>query len=194
MKSSLKQAIIRSVKHSWEIGNLVEAGRLLYERIPRASRPLWGADILEFASQRISKVPEIQNVIAFARTPEEWANSTSREKRSNAHNFFDAVRRLTLEEDRKDQEDKLYINVLLLAENVAKVTYNSYGYNAPFDHDAGWWIVAILKSIVDIVNDIDFSATAWKVLTNEAYIELETPTKCNPYCTTCRWQKTFEIE
>ena len=193
MDSLLKQKIIRSAKHSWDTGDLIEAGRLLFERIPCASRPFWGADILEFASQRVSKAPDIQNVITFARTPEEWANSTSREKRSNAHDFFNAVRQITLEEDRKDNADQVYRNVLLLAENVAKVTYNAYGYHAPFDHDAGWWVVSILKNVVDLVNDTDFSTTAWKVLTNEAYIELETPTRCNPYCTTCNnGLQTFE--
>src|SRR6185436_8546856 len=184
MDSSLKQKVIYSAKLLWDERNLMEAGMLLFERIPLPFRPLWGADILTFASQRISFVAQIQDVITFARTPDEWVNSASQDKGKKAHNFFDAVRLLTLEEERKDTKDKLYINMLLLAENVAKVTYNAYSYGAPFDHSAGWWIIANLKGITEIVNDTDFSASAWKVLTNEEYIELETPTRCNPHCPT----------
>ena len=150
--------------------------------------------MLTFARQRISDVAQIQDVIAFARTPDEWANNTSMDQGKKAHDFFDSVRLLTLAEERKDTKDTLYGNMLLLAENVAKVTYNAYGYGAPFDHDAGWWIVANLKRITDLVNDTEFSTAAWKVLTNEAYIELETPTRCNPHCPTCQWLQTFEIK
>ena len=194
MELLLKQKIIRSAKESWDQRNLIEAGMLLFERIPLSFRPLWGADILDFASQRISNIAQIQNVIAFARMPDEWANSTSTDKRKKAHNFFDSVRRLTSEEEQKDIKDKRYINLLSLAENVAKVTYNAYGYDAPFDHHAGWWIVVNSKIIAEIVNDTDFSATAWKVLTNEVYFELETPIRCHPQCPTCQWLKTFEIK
>jgi hypothetical protein len=192
---SLKQKIIHSTKHLWNEGNLLEAGMVLFERIPLSFRPLWGADILTFACQRISNVVQIQDVIEFARTPEEWADNTdSIDKRKKAHNFFDSVRLLTLEEEQKDTNNKLYGNLLLLAENVAKVTFNAYGYEAPFDHNAGWWIVANLKRITDLVKDADFSAAAWKVLTNERYIELETPIRCNPQCSTCLWLQTFEIK
>src|SRR5215510_11282881 len=159
--SSLKQKIIHSTKHLWDEGNLLEAGMVLFERIPLPFRSLWGADILAFASQRISGIAQIQDVIAFARTPSEWADTTSKDKGKKAHNFFNSVRLLTLEEERKDSKENLYINMLLLAENVAKVTYNAYGYGAPFDHDAGWWIIANLKRITDIVNEIGFSETVW---------------------------------
>jgi len=194
MDPSLKQKIIHFAKHLSDEGNLLEAGMILFERIPLPFRPLWGADMLAFASQRVSGVTQIQDVIAFARTPSEWADTASKDTGKKAHNFFDSVRRLTLEEERKDKKDNLYINMLLLAENVAKLTYNAYGYGAPFDHHAGWWIIANIKRITDIVNETDFSATAWKVLTNEAYIELETPTRCNPHCPTCLWLQTFDIK
>ena len=194
MDSLLKQKIIHSAKHLWDEGRLLEAGMILFERIPLPFRPSWGADILAFASQHISDITQIQDVIAFARTPSEWAETTSKDKGKKAHNFFDSVRLLTLDEERKDSKDDKFYNLLLLAENVAKVTYNAYGYSAPFDHDAGWWIIAILKKITDLVNETEFSSTAWKVLTNEAYIELETPTRCNPSCPTCLWLQTFEIK
>ena len=194
MDSSLKQKVIHSAKLQWDERNLLEAGMVLFERIPISFRPLWGADILTFASQKISGVAEIQDVITFARTPDEWANNASKDKGKAAHNFFDSVRRLTLEEEKKETKDKLYVNVLVLAENVAKVTYNAYGYGAPFDHDAGWWIVANLKGIAEIMNNTNFSASVWNVLANEKYFELETPTRCNPHCPTCLWLQTFDIK
>ncbi len=194
MDSSLKEKISHAARELWDQGNFLEAGMVLFERIPLSLRPLWGADLLVFASQRISKVAQIEQVIAFARTPGEWAdNNDSIDKAKLAHNFFDSVRLLTLEEQQKGSEDELYGNVLLLTENVAKVTYNAYGYRAPFDHDAGWWIVANLRRITDLVSNPDFSAASWKVLTNETYIELEMPIRCNPQCPTCLWLQTFEI-
>ena len=76
--------------------------------------------------------------------------------------------------------------MLILAENVAKVTYNAYGYAAPFDHDAGWFIGAIFLSVAEQVKDDEFNTKAWSILSNEKYITLTTPEICNPYCRVCQ--------
>jgi hypothetical protein len=98
------------------------------------------------------------------------------------HNFFDSVRGLALENQGKDD---LFRSVLVLAENVAKVTYNAYGYEAPFDHHAGWLIGAGFLDIVERVNDSEFTARAWSILSSEQYITLTIPEMCNPACSFC---------
>jgi hypothetical protein len=181
MEQELKQQIIREAQEHWNQGQLLETGKLLFEHIPRTCRPEWGAKVLETAYELIPSTPEIKDVIEFASQPEKWDDG-SQSKRIKAHNFFDAVRYLTLQHKNKNP---LFEGILILAENVAKVTYNAYGYNAPFDHDAGWWIVSNTKFIIDQVNNSEFAELGWSLLSDEKYIQLEKPTMCNPYCSTC---------
>ncbi|MFZ5832955.1 MAG: hypothetical protein ACOY3P_22950, partial [Planctomycetota bacterium] len=47
-----------------------------------------------------------------------------------------------------------------LAENVARVIYNSTGPIDPFDEDSGWWVIPCLKDCVDRVGDPEFEAQA----------------------------------
>jgi hypothetical protein len=55
--------------------------------------------------------------------------------------------------------------LLYLAENVAKVTYNASGSRAPFDHNAGWWILSNARWLLDRTEDADLAARAWTALT-----------------------------
>jgi hypothetical protein len=66
--------------------------------------------------------------------------------------------------DLRDQQALLLRN-LLLAELVAKVTYNSTNPPDEFDEDSGWWVAPCLKDILDFVDDEQFSTAAWAVLT-----------------------------
>ncbi len=52
----------------------------------------------------------------------------------------------------------LYRNDFLL---IRKVTYNASGEAAPFDHDAGWWLVSNLRDIVDQLGSPEFEARSW---------------------------------
>ena len=64
----------------------------------------------------------------------------------------------------------LYLQTnLQVAENVAKVTYNSSGCLPPFDHDSGWWIAQNLKYIMEQINVPEFAADAWSALSDEKF-------------------------
>jgi hypothetical protein len=191
IETKFKRALVRAIEDCWKSGDMLKVGVLVFERIPKALRPAWGADLLELASQHSLKVKEIESVIQFARTPTHWAGGSD-DKSRKAHEFFGAVRDLTLIHDEENKDD-VYGDILVLAENVAKVTYNAYDYAAPFDHEAGWWIPSLLKKIVDKIDDAEFSTRVWEALTNETYLELETPIRCNPFCSTCGWLIAFEI-
>jgi len=55
--------------------------------------------------------------------------------------------------------------ILYLAENVAKVAYNASGCPRPFDHDAGWWVAACARWIVERSADAGLEARVWAALT-----------------------------
>ncbi len=165
----------------WQSGHLLYAGRMLYERVPRRLRPEWAASVLRAASEFAPRTAEIKAVLAFAEHPEQWGDGAE-DKRRQAHYFFGATRLLALKSRGKDD---LFENVLTLAENVAKVTYNAYGYAAPFDHHAGWIIGAAFLSVVEQVKDDEFATKAWAILSDEKYITLTTPEICHPRCSDC---------
>jgi len=169
----------------WQSGHQLHAGCILYERVPRELRPVWAASVLAAACRHIPMVPEIEAVLTFARNPNEWGDGAEG-KCAEAHGFFDAVRARTLQ---CENRNRLYKSILVLAENVAKVTYNVYGYPAPFDHDAGWRIAQNLSCVVAAVNDAEFAAEAWSILSSKEYVRLTAPVVCNLHCKCNIWDR-----
>lgn len=75
----------------------------------------------------IKNIPsEVSELILIIDDKERWRE---------AHGQFSKIRQFLLKH--KVYKPEAY---LLLAENVAKVTYNASGQPAPFDSDSGWWI------------------------------------------------------
>lgn len=146
--------------HLWREGRAVDAGRLLFERIPDDSAPRWAAEILDFCRHRIGSLPAVDDVAAVARDPSRWPR---------AHAAFAAVRQLLLAAERDPAADPARISLLHLAENTAKVAYNasrptppySAAHPAPFDEDAGWWIAENVRRIADHLRDPEFETQAW---------------------------------
>jgi len=151
----MKQRATDKAKELWNAGRALEAGRLLYERIPVELRPAWAAKILALACNYIPAIPEVEAVLEITSDPSRWPE---------AREAFSAVRKLTLR-----AKDPLYEAVLILAENVAKVIYNSSGHLPFFDHDSGWWIAQNLKDVIDRVNDTEFALDAWSILSSEEF-------------------------
>jgi len=105
-----------------------------------------------------SSVPPIDHLLEIADRPTEWGN---------AHRVFSLLRKSTLDLERlqnRTPEQEIVIHNLYLAENVAKVIYNSTDPPDEFDEDSGWWVVACLRGIVDWWNDEEFSEEAWSAL------------------------------
>jgi hypothetical protein len=97
----------------------------------------------------------VETVVEVALTPSLW---------SNAREAFDAVRALASKDERKQTPSALYAQVLLLAENTAKVTYNATGLSAPYDHNAGWKVVQVVRQIVDQVAKPEFETEIWNLI------------------------------
>lgn len=177
--------LLKHAAERWEGGEPMEAGRLIYENLPNDVRPGWAARILRLvlAHSGINDRPwwrrlldyasggvpfpsqAVGHVLQIADTPSDW---------TKAHRAFSAVRdeALRFEELQRrgclTEQQSLYQRVLLLAELVAKVTYNASHPIDPFDEDSGWWIASELRVFVDQYwpTDEAFGEAAWKALTS----------------------------
>jgi hypothetical protein len=115
---------------TFDIRNKIEVGKQIFENIPNDLIPGWAGLILSRFDNYIKEVPtEVSNIYAIIDDEDRWAE---------AHNQFTKIRQFNLKN--KDYKPESY---LLLAEMVAKVTYNSSRLPAPFDHDNGWHIASL---------------------------------------------------
>jgi hypothetical protein len=137
----------------WKQGRPLDAGRVVFEGLPKQARPAWAADILRTVIGRVGTISApIENVLKTANTRDAWPS---------AHAAFVEIRHvvLKLEEQASHLPDqKLLLAVMLLAELVAKVVYNATDPQDEFDEDTGWWILVCLKDVLDLLKDPDFSA------------------------------------
>jgi hypothetical protein len=143
----------------WVSGKPLEAGRLIFERLPPDVRPHWAAGILKCVRGKSApRCAAIEIVLEIAEHPKEWGSG---------HAAFSNVRRKTLKYERLRRispEQRLLLSQLYLAENVAKVIYNATAPDDSFDEDSGWWVATCLKDFEDLVSDRDFSREARQVL------------------------------
>jgi hypothetical protein len=159
--SELKQA-----EELWNNNQAYEAGRIIFEGLPKEVRPAWAVGILRLVLERTGeKYKQIDRMLRIADRREEW---------SKAYEAFDSLRDLTLKLDRRrlrePGEERKVANteeaVVALAELVAKVTYNATDPDDEFDEDSGWWIAFSLRAFVDSWKDKDFAQAAWAALIN----------------------------
>ena len=155
----LTNPVLSEARSLWNKGQALEAGKLIFESLPVGSRPQWAARVLRVVVDLTGlSVQPIEHAINIANTPCDWGK---------AHVAFSALRRATTELEQsqvRSPEQTLLLSHLLLAELVAKVTYNSTSPADEFDEDSGWWIAPCLKDILDLVNDGTLSMAAWSAL------------------------------
>ena len=183
---SKKRRLIQEFQEYWDAGEFLEAGILLFERIPRNLRPVWSTNLLEIVYKYGSPSEEVEAVIDLGRKPTEWINLNT-DQYLETHNIVKAVNVL-----HSVAEEPLPKAIFTLARNVGKVIYNVYGYSAPFDHSAGWQIVENLKQVVDLVDNPDFTTKVWSFLCDEEFIELAVPVECSRGCPVCH--SLFNVE
>jgi hypothetical protein len=157
--SNEPEAYLQEALEYWRKDEPIKAGRLIFERLPREIQPKWAAEILKAVVGRSGATsPEIERIIEMARNPAEW---------SKGHDAFSAARTQVLKLDRmssKSSADNLLHHNLLLAELVAKVTYNATYPNDGFDEDSGWWVAVLLRDILRLLADTTFSELMWSKL------------------------------
>ncbi|MFA6247053.1 MAG: hypothetical protein WC615_08930 [Mucilaginibacter sp.] len=110
--------------------NGLERGKQIFERIKSQDRPNWGLQILSAFDEYVGIIPQpIVGLNSIIKDSSRW---------KEAHEQFTEIRRFLLANKKYKYE-----GYLLLAELVAKITYNASGELAPFDHDSGWHIPAL---------------------------------------------------
>lgn len=151
MPKSFAGYLAQAQRH-WEGGHPRDAGRVIYESLPKTKRPAWAARVLELVRELAPGVPEIDRVLAVARDPARW---------QEAKQAFEAVRDV-----RQQTEDPLVESVLSLAEKVAKVAYNARGGPTPFERDAGWRVADDLRTVISRASERapKLEEQAWSVL------------------------------
>ncbi|MFN8372296.1 MAG: hypothetical protein U0694_05390 [Anaerolineae bacterium] len=147
---SRHQDIIAQAHEHWMADDRpLELGRVLYDPLPPAQRPLWAASILRLASTRIDEIPEIVELLSIAENRERWGEARA---------LLDALA------NRMALENALQQWVVALAVKVAQITCNALEHPQRFPHDVGWKLIADLHEIVNLVNHDAFTAQVWDVL------------------------------
>ena len=139
----------------WDTGRPLQAGKMVYERLPKDFRPHWAGNILDLCRRRFPHLREVDEVYFVSCDATHW---------ERARQSFDAVRTLTLSDTVPFSGAALLFR---LAENTAKVIYNASGGSAPYDHNAGWKVVVDLHVICEFLGDPEFTAEAAKAALNE---------------------------
>jgi hypothetical protein len=140
----------------WRLGNALEAGKLICQDIPPSAQPKWATDVLAAVVQRTGlKTREVERVLEIGRQPSEWAL---------AHRAFREIRSAVLQRVgsvNPTRDESVLLEELILAEVVAKVSYNATNPDDEFDEDSGWIIDEPLKQISDLLGDESFRAAIW---------------------------------
>lgn len=108
----------------------IKIGREIFENIPNDIKPGWAGLVLSRFDNYVKGIPtSIKELYSIIDSKDRW---------NEAHGQFNKIRQFLL--DNKDFKPEAY---LLLAEKVAKTTYNSSGQPAPFDSDSGFYIPSL---------------------------------------------------
>lgn len=103
-------------------------------------KPGWAGLILSLFDNYINDLPTvIRNLYPIIDNKDRWAE---------AHEQFTKIRQFGL--SNKDFQPEAY---LLLAEKVAKVTYNASGGTAPFDSNSCWFIPSLAFQLTEHFGD-----------------------------------------
>ncbi|GAB3165191.1 hypothetical protein [Telluribacter humicola] len=124
----------------YDIKTNIEIGKQFFENLPNDIRPGWAGLILSRFDTYIQDVPaSILELYPIVDNKDRW---------KEAHGQFNKIRRFLL--DNKNYQPEAY---LLLAELVAKVTYNASGQPAPFDSDSGHYIASFAFKATEHFDD-----------------------------------------
>ena len=124
----------------YEIKTNIQIGQQVFENLPNDIRPGWAGLVLSRFDSYITNIPvSVIDLYPIIDNKERW---------KEAHGQFTKIRRFLL--DNKKYRPEAY---LLLAELVAKVTYNASGGPAPFDSDSGHSIPSLALKATDYFVD-----------------------------------------
>lgn len=124
----------------YDIKTNIEIGEQIFVSVPNDLKPIWAGIILAKFNNYIKDIPEpINGLYDIIKEPSQW---------KKAHYQFGLIRRFLL-----DNKQYPYETYLLLAESIAKITYNASGEPAPFDWDSGHYIPSLALQSGDFFKD-----------------------------------------
>lgn len=130
----------------------IKLGKKIYESVPRQFLPGWGTSLLMTFDTAIKDIPtEITELYNIIDDEKRWKES---------HEQFGKIRQFYL--SHKTFRPETY---LLLAEKVAKITYNLSGHPGPFDSDSGDYIPSLAIRTADYFNDKKITDEIERILT-----------------------------
>lgn len=122
------------------IKNNIELGAQVFSSVPKSLSPIWAGIILAKFNNYIKNIPEpVQRLHDIIEKPSKW---------KEAHQQFGLIRGFSLE-----NKSYPYETYLILAEKIAKITYNASGESAPFDSDSGHYISSLALQTADLFKD-----------------------------------------
>jgi hypothetical protein len=152
----MDSSTLHELRQKWlEANQALIVGRRLFEEIPSRRRPGWARHVLKVCCERLGSTPEIDVVLDVAGQSGRW---------SEGHQAFGLVRRATLREQTKGYPSLEREVLLLLAEAVAKATYNATAPIDPFDDDSDWWVAANAAHLARLCKDEHFTGAVWEAL------------------------------
>lgn len=146
-----------SLRSEWSVDDVSVVGRTIYESVPPDKRPDWAGALLLYAAGENDLCSELKTIVELSFSDSKWIWM-------NAHDAFQAVRKLTLRSEKAGRRSARQQLVLDIGETAAKVIYNSSGGPAPFDHDVGWGMAARVKRLALLVAQNDFEDNCWHLL------------------------------
>jgi hypothetical protein len=117
-------------------------GRELFEK--QQDQANWAARILETAHWENSNIHEVDTTIRLAIDPQ---------LRSTGKVAFTATRRRYLAEQSALSTNPQRRYLLIMAEFVAKIAYNSTAPPDPFDDDTGWYLATTAVQLATVSNE-----------------------------------------
>jgi hypothetical protein len=124
----------------YDIKTNPKIGQQIFDNLPNDIRPGWAGLILSRFDNYVNNIPtSVKGLFAIVDNKDRW---------NEAHRQFTKIRVFGLEN--KNFQPEIY---LLLAELVAKVTYNSSGQPAPFDSDSGHHIPSTALKATEYFDD-----------------------------------------
>ena len=153
---------LSEAKSLWDSGQILEAGRIVFEQVAITRRPIWAAKALRFAAD-LTGIQDwiVSECIRISECPGDWHLGKS---------LFDRIRDKVLDLERmknRTRSQDLSLDVWLLAELVAKLAYNATDPADEFDDDTGWWVAVCLKYMAVDNNGSRVDDNAWAILTAE---------------------------
>lgn len=128
-------------------------GYRIFSRLKHDKKPYWIGDILEVVASRFMDKIWLTELMRIAKNKNRW---------KQADILFQKIRSLKL--SLNNDQDSIESLLFEIAENSAKVIFNSTDPPARYDERAGWVIFQRLLRFCDFLQDEEFRKTVWRAL------------------------------